>query len=100
MIPRIAAEQLISTFAGQAYGRAALLDGGAKQQQGGVYVCHAGQAARLSGGQQGGTQGCRFDHYIMVDGVQGIGHELNILIVTVRLKITFRKILVVILIIH
>lgn len=99
MIPGITAEQFIGALTGQAY-RELLLNLAAEQQQGRVYVGHAGQVARVGRGQQSGTERSRFDDDVVMLAMQKINHHADILAVTIWLKITLCKILVVIPIIN
>ena len=100
MIPRIAAEQLVGTLAGQADGRAAALDGRAEQQQGRVHIGHAGQRTRIRRREQSRAQSFRLEHNAMMVRTEKIHHLINIRIVTIRLKYTLCKIFIVVPIIH
>ena len=96
VVPRIAAEQLVGTLAGQAHGRAAVLDRRAEQQQRGVDVRHAGQVARVGRGQQCGAQGVRLDDDVVVLCAECIDHHLNEFVIAVGLEAVFREIFVVV----
>ena len=96
VIPRVAAEQLVGALAGQAHGRAAVLDRRAEQQQRRVDVGHAGQVARVGRGQQRGAQGVRLDDDVVVARAECIHHHLDKFVVAARLKAVFGKIFVVV----